>query len=41
MINSKLRKIGIAGFAFFAVKGMLWLAVPAIIVCYKGCVGVE
>jgi hypothetical protein len=41
MINSRLKKIGVAGFAFFAVKGMLWLALPAIIVFYKGCAGVE
>lgn len=31
-----LKRIGIAGFLFFLVKGMLWLIVPALLV-YFGC----
>jgi hypothetical protein len=26
-----LQRLGIAGFAFFLVKGLLWLAVPALL----------
>ena len=28
-------RIGLAGFVFFLVKGLLWLAVPALIVAFK------
>lgn len=40
-LNSKLRKLGLAGFIFFSVKGLLWLAVPAVVIAYKGCTGAE
>lgn len=32
-----MRKLGIVGFAFFFVKGLLWLTVPAAIVAFRGC----
>jgi hypothetical protein len=40
-LNSKLRKLGLAGVVFFTVKGLLWLTVPAIVIAYKGCTGAE
>jgi hypothetical protein len=33
-----LRRVGVAGFAFFALKGILWLIVPAIL-AWAGCRG--
>lgn len=38
-MNAKLKKLGLAGFLFFTIKGLLWLAVPVIVVAYKGCTG--
>jgi hypothetical protein len=38
---SKIKKLGVAGFIFFTVKGLLWLAIPAVVVAYKGCTGAE
>ncbi len=38
-MNSKLKKLGLAGFLFFTIKGLLWLAVPAVVIAYKGCAG--
>ncbi|MEW5757541.1 MAG: hypothetical protein AB1810_14695 [Pseudomonadota bacterium] len=29
-----LRRIGLAGFLFFFIKGMLWLIVPAVLVFF-------
>jgi hypothetical protein len=31
-----LKRIGLAGFLFFLIKGLLWLIVPALLV-YFGC----
>jgi hypothetical protein len=31
-----LRRLGIAGFAFFFIKGMLWILVPAAIYLFRG-----
>lgn len=31
-----LKRIGLAGFLFFLVKGLLWLLVPALLVIF-GC----
>lgn len=28
-------RIGVAGFFFFLIKGLLWLTVPALIVAFK------
>jgi len=30
-----IARLGVAGFLFFLVKGLLWLAVPAIIVAWR------
>jgi len=30
-----LARVGVAGFAFFLLKGMLWLLVPALIVAFS------
>jgi len=30
-----IRRVGVAGFLFFFIKGLLWLAVPALMV--RGC----
>ncbi|MBX3357890.1 MAG: hypothetical protein KF745_05630 [Phycisphaeraceae bacterium] len=30
-----LCRLGFAGFCFFLVKGLLWLAVPAAVVAYR------
>ncbi len=32
-----LKRFGVAGFAFFFIKGMLWLTIPAAIVVFRGC----
>ena len=32
--SSTLRKIGMAGFMFFLIKGMLWLTAPFIFVFF-------
>ena len=32
-----LKRLGVAGFAFFFIKGMLWLTIPAAIVVFRGC----
>lgn len=39
-MKSALRKLGLAGFLFFLLKGVLWLTVPAAVVAFRGC-GVE
>lgn len=31
-----LRRLGVAGFAFFFIKGLLWLLVPAVIYLFRG-----
>jgi hypothetical protein len=31
-----LKRIGVAGFLFFLIKGLLWLIVPALLVFF-GC----
>ncbi|UCF69525.1 MAG: alanyl-tRNA synthetase [Acidobacteriota bacterium] len=31
-----LRRVGAVGFAFFCVKGLLWLAVPALLWMIRG-----
>lgn len=31
------KSIGVAGFAFFLIKGLLWLIVPAMLWMYHGC----
>jgi hypothetical protein len=33
-ILSWIKKLGVAGFLFFLIKGLLWLLVPAIIAYY-------
>jgi hypothetical protein len=38
-MNSKIKKLGLVGILFFTIKGLLWLAVPAIVIAYKGCTG--
>lgn len=30
-----LRRLGLAGFLFFLVKGLLWLIVPAVLVVFS------
>ncbi len=30
-LRARLRRLGIGGFVFFFAKGMLWLAVPAVV----------
>ncbi len=30
-----IARFGVAGFLFFLIKGLLWLAVPAIIVAWR------
>lgn len=32
-----LKRIGVAGFVFFLVKGILWLTVGAAVLKYAGC----
>jgi len=32
-----LKRIGIAGFLFFLIKGILWLTVGAAVLRYMGC----
>jgi hypothetical protein len=34
-MHRKLRRLGIAGFCFFLIKGLLWLAAPLLIM--DGC----
>ncbi len=34
--TSWLKRLGVAGFLFFLVKGLLWLALPALLVWF-GC----
>jgi hypothetical protein len=29
------RRLGVAGFAFFLIKGLLWLAVPGLLVLWR------
>jgi hypothetical protein len=29
-------RLGVAGFLFFLIKGLLWLAVPALVVAWRG-----
>ena len=31
-----LRRLGVAGFAFFFIKGMLWLLIPAAMYLIRG-----
>ncbi|HEX8386566.1 MAG TPA: hypothetical protein VF576_10295 [Rubricoccaceae bacterium] len=31
-----LKRFGLAGFLFFLVKGLLWLALPALLVMFGG-----
>ena len=33
------RRLGIAGFLFFLIKGLLWLAVPAALVAWRSLTG--
>jgi hypothetical protein len=30
-LHARLRRLGVAGFLFFLVKGLLWLAVPLLL----------
>ncbi len=32
-----LKRLGMAGFLFFLIKGLLWLCVPAVILLLDGC----
>ena len=32
--GSWLRRLGVAGFLFFLIKGLLWLIVPALLVTF-------
>lgn len=32
-----LRTCGVAGFAFFLIKGLAWLTIPAVLIAYRGC----
>lgn len=32
-----LKRLGVAGFAFFFIKGMLWLLLPAALLVFRGC----
>lgn len=34
-MKALLRRIGIAGFLFFLVKGLLWLTVPGLLVVFN------
>jgi hypothetical protein len=34
-----LKRLGIAGFLFFLIKGILWLTVGAAVIRYLGCEG--
>lgn len=36
-MKTALRKLGLIGFLFFFVKGMLWLTIPAAVVAFRGC----
>ena len=36
-----LKRLGVAGFLFFFIKGMLWLIVPAAIVWWRSVSGGE
>lgn len=36
-----LRRLGVAGFLFFLIKGMLWLIVPAAIMWWRSAAGGE
>jgi hypothetical protein len=36
-----LKRLGLAGFLFFFIKGLLWLFVPAAIVWWQGMSGGE
>ncbi len=38
-MNTKLKKLGLIGILFFTIKGLLWLAVPAMVIVYRGCSG--
>ena len=31
-----LRRLGVAGFSFFLIKGLLWLLIPAVLVLFRG-----
>ncbi|MFG0329959.1 MAG: hypothetical protein ACF8PN_08685 [Phycisphaerales bacterium] len=33
------RRLGVGAFLFFLIKGLLWLAIPAIAICWKGLAG--
>ncbi len=33
-VGAWIRRLGVAGFLFFLVKGLLWLLVPALLVRY-------
>ncbi len=30
-----IKRLGVAGFLFFLIKGLLWLTIPAILVWWK------
>jgi hypothetical protein len=32
------KKLGIAGFMFFLIKGLLWLLIPGAVCLYQACV---
>ena len=34
-----LKRLGVAGFLFFLIKGILWLTVGAAVIRYLGCEG--
>ena len=38
-VSKWIQRAGAAGLAFFLIKGLLWLAVPAVILAYEGCGG--
>lgn len=35
-MNQLVKRFGVAGLVFFTVKGLLWLAVPGLIVYFGG-----
>lgn len=34
-----LKRLGFAGFMFFMIKGLLWLAIPAVVIVWRAMTG--
>jgi hypothetical protein len=34
LISNKMTRLGMAGFIFFTVKGLIWLSVPVVLAWY-------